>query len=338
MDKNIIVFDIGGTWFRSGIYTKERKLTYISKQPAKNYKNTDYKTIHELQEKLVSYIREEADRLKKALPQKNLSHIAIAMGAALNAHTGQILNSGPLWGPNCLPFDLRNKLTQAIPNMNIYIVNDVTAALLREVMELKNKSLSKIMLITVSTGIACRTFDIQKRTIPIDRVYGIQGEIGHIPIRFTYNFKDISFRCDCGGENHLNAFCSGRGIEKVLRLVWKKDISFNYFIQAVQKGNKLAVSILDASIKPLAELLLVTFTLDPEVEKVILTGGVIHALRRHYIKSLLHQLNDIGMYQITNKDPKFFEKRLFLGKDDDKSCLIGAAISINYDKPTHVTE
>lgn len=330
MDKNVIVFDIGGTWFRSGIYTKGGELICVSRQPAKNYKKTAFKTMQELQGKLVTYIKEEVARLRKAFPQGNLSHIAISMGAALNAHTGYIFNSGPLWGPNCLPFDLHSKLTEVIPGMYISIINDVSAALLREVTQAKNKSFSKIMLITVSTGIACRIFEVQKGAIPVDKVYGLQGEIGHIPIRFTYNHKDIALRCDCGEENHLNAFCSGRGIEKVLQSVGKQETSFSDFIQAVLKGDAFAISILHAVTKPLAELLLVTFTFDPETEKVIFTGGVTHALGKHYMQSLLHQLNETGMYQITNQDPKFFEKRLFLGKDDDKSSLIGAALSFKY--------
>lgn len=329
-NKDVIVFDIGGTWFRNGIYTKEGKLVCVSKQPAKNYKNTKFKTMQELQGKLITYIKEEVYRLRKAFPQRNLFHVAISMGAALNAHTGYIFNSGPLWGPNCLPFDMHSELTRVIPDIHISVINDVSAALLREVTQIKNTSFSKIMLITVSTGIACRIFEVQKGIIPVDRVYGLQGEIGHLPIRFTYNHKDFALSCDCGGENHLNAFCSGRGIEKVLRLVGKKGSSFSDFMQAVQKGDKVAISILHSVTKPLAKLLLVAFTLDPEIEKVIFTGGVIHTLGKHYMQSLLHQLNETGMYQITNQEPKFFEKRLFIGNDDDKSSLIGAALSFKY--------
>lgn len=328
--EDIIVFDIGGTWFRSGIYTQNGSLINLSKQPAKNYKNTSFKTMNELQETLIIYIKDEVTRLKKVFPKKNISYIAIAMGAALNAHNGFILNSGPLWGPDCLPFDLYNNLIQVIPRTHISIINDVSAGLLYEATQDNNKSFSKIMLVTISTGIACRIFELQKESIPVDRIHGLQGEIGHLPIRFSYKHKDMMLKCDCGGKNHLNAFCSGRGIEKVIQLVRSKKISFADFIQAVQKDDKFAKNILNTITKPLADMLLLIFTLDPQIEKVIFTGGVIHSLKKHYIHSLLYNLNKIGMYQITSRDPKFFEKRLFISKNDDKSNLIGAALSLRY--------
>lgn len=325
--RNIIVFDIGGTWFRSGIYTNEGKLIYVSKQPARNYKNTAFETMEELQCKLVTYITEEVYRLKHKSPEKKLSSIGISMGAALNAHNGYIFNSGPLWGPHCLPFNLREKIEKNIPAMDISIVNDVTAGLLREVTYLKKQYFTKVMLITISTGIACRIFDMQKTTIPVDKVYGIQGEIGHIPIRFNLKNQDIQLNCDCGEKNHLNAFCSGRGMENILELV---GMSFKELLHEVRKDDENAMSILDAFTKPIANFLITSFTIDPEIEKVILTGGVTHAFGNDYLKSLLRQLNGMGLYQITNHDPKIFEKRLSLGNNDDRSGLIGAALSLEY--------
>lgn len=328
MNKNVIVFDIGGTWFRSGIYTNKGKLISVSKKPAINYMNTKYKTIQELQVKLITYIEEEVTFLKEG-SLRGLSHIAISMGAALNSHTGYIHNSGPLWGPNCLPFDLHTKLTQTFPGMHISIINDVSAALLREVAQMKNTTLSKIMLITISTGIACRVFETERKTIPVDKTYGLQGEIGHLPILFTHNDNVITLICDCGGRNHLNAFCSGRGIEKLLQS-FNKNMSFNDFVHGINKENKFAINILRSVTKPLAELLLIAFTLDPKIEKVILTGGVVHTLGENYIQTLLYQLNKIGMYQITKLDPEFFENHVYLGENDDNSSLIGAALSFKY--------
>lgn len=327
MNKDIIVFDIGGTWFRSGIYTKEKQLIAITKESAINYKNTSFETTQELQKKLVFYIKTQVTNLKKKYPQKQLSTIGISMGAALNAHTGYILNSGPLWGPTSVSFDLPKMLSENIPGMSIYIINDVSAALLREISEIKNISFSKIMLITISTGIACRIFDVKRGIIPIDKVYGLQGEIGHLPIRFTYKRKYITLNCDCGEKNHLNSFSSGRGIEKIIQFQKRRE-SFSNLITGLEQRDEFAKGILDAVTKPIAELLLIIFTLDPEIEKVIFTGGVTHALKTHYLNSILYHLNKTGMYQITNQDRKFFEKRIFIGKDDDKSGLIGAALNI----------
>ena len=325
MNKDIIVFDIGGTWFRSGIYTKKRLIS-LTKEPAINFKNTSFKNNQELQKKLVTYINKQVTLLRRIHPKKELYTIGISMGAALNAHTGYILNSGPLWGPTSAPFDLIKILSENIPNTSIHIINDVSAALLREVGEIGNKSFSKVMLITVSTGIACRIFDMDKGIIPVDKIHGIQGEIGHLPIRFTYKRKDITLVCDCGSKNHLNAFSSGRGIEKLIQLE-KKSASFSDLVKDLEQDRKFAKKIVDVVTKPIAELLLIIFTINPEIEKVIFTGGVTHSLKKHYLSSILYHLDKIGMYQVTIKDRNFFKKRIFIGRDDDKSGLIGAALN-----------
>ncbi len=332
--EDIIVFDIGGTWFRSGIYTKAGKLIHVSKQKAKNYKNTSYSSINDLQNQFVHYVANEIKRFKELVPHNNYSQVAISMGAALNAHTGFIYNSGPLWGPNCKAFDLKKALKESIPDCEFSIINDVSAALLREVTDEKNKNFSKIMLITVSSGIACRIFDVEKNEIAVDRTYGLQGEIGHIPVQFTYMGKELVEVCDCGGKNHINAFSSGRGIVQILKTVMKNhdmkedDEIFKQFINSLKKGDEVASNILDAVVKPLADILLITFTLDPKIEKIILTGGVVHSLNHYYLQSLLKQLDEKGMYQITINDPDYLKKRLSIGKDDDNSGLLGAALSI----------
>lgn len=329
-NKNIIVFDIGGTWFRSGIYTNEGKLIFVAKQPAKNYKNTKYRSIEDLQNQFVQYLQDEVNRLIRKFNDKKIEGISISMGAALNAHNGFIFNSGPLWGPDCLPFDLHKKLKGVFKGLRVLIINDVSAALLREVENKKNKSFSKIMIITVSTGIACRIFDLQQKAIPIDKVYGLQGEIGHITINFTFNNRRLNLLCDCGGKNHINAFCSGRGIEKVIKLVWRKNATVDDFFSSIKNGKKSALKVLDSITKPLADLLLVAFTLDPLVDKVILTGGVTNSLGDCYLQSVLSNLNKTGIYQISSRDNRFFEKRIKLGHEDDNSCLIGAALGFQY--------
>jgi len=327
---NIIVFDIGGTWFRSGIYNKKGKLIFVSKQPAKNYKNSKYASVEDLQVLFVKYLRKEVRKLTVKFFPNKIDGIGISMGAALNSYNGFIFDSGPLWGPKCVPFDLSKILKQSFKNMRIAIVNDVSAALLREVNCENNQSLSKIMLITISTGIACRVFDTKQKTIPVDKTYGIQGEIGHIPIKFMFNKHNFYLTCDCGGKNHLNAFCSGRGIENIIKLTLRENITMDEFISYVNIGNKKALAVLNAVTKPLAELLLIVFTLDPLIEKVILTGGVTKSIGSIYVKSLLSHLNKVGMYQITNKDSNFFKRRISLGNNDGMSCLIGAALSFKY--------
>lgn len=339
---NIAVFDIGGTWFRSGVYAANSDLTQLSKAPAYSYKNTPYDKVLELQLKLVDYLVEQVRSYQSK--SINIQGASISMGAALNGHTGEILNSGPLWGPECEPFDLLGQLQKQMPEIDWLIINDVSAALLRHVNDTEYKKAKRTNLITVSSGIACRTYDQKDQYVPLNED-GIQGEIGHIPIHFSLFGEIITENCDCGGANHLNAFVSGRGITKILHRLSASETSpikdsrlFNQlhdlkeadlnkaFFDLLNIGDPEAVKILDQVTFPLAEMIINTLTIDAEIEKIIMTGGVVHAAEGHYMKSLLTNLEKIGLYQ--NSNPiTFFKKTVKLGVNDDNSGLIGAAIA-----------
>jgi predicted NBD/HSP70 family sugar kinase len=344
MSANLIVFDIGGTWFRSGILTPENKLEKVTRKPAINYKNAMYKSIDQLQNALIDYLIDTVNELGEALPPHNIRAAGISLGAALNAHTGLILNSGPLWGPDCLPLDLVSALNKRQPRVKWAVVNDITAALMRFAQEPENKKALRLMLLTVSTGIGCRTYDMRSRTVPVDRIHGLQGEIGHIPVIFMYDGNLIDLECDCGGANHLNAFCSGRGIEAlILHLagLYEKQIRtsalcdvmyaesgdhvFQCFAQSLRHNDAFAISILESITKPIASALIHALTFDPEIDPVILTGGVLHCIGEMYTDSLFNHLNRQGMYQIASRDPQYFNRRIRIAKADD-SGLIGAGL------------
>jgi 3-dehydroquinate synthetase/predicted NBD/HSP70 family sugar kinase len=345
ISQSVIVFDVGGTWFRSGVFTSNNELVLVSRQPAISFKNTPNTSFDSLKAAFVDYILGETYRLRSYF-QEDLKLVGISIGAALNAHTSLIFNSGPIWGAVCEPFDLLSVLRQREPLMNWIIVNDITAALLHHMTIYEQYISLKLMLVTISTGVGCRIYDNRSQTIPVDTIHGLQGEIGHIPIKFEFKGSQIDLVCDCGGLNHLNAFCSGRGIEDLTQALavqnvddfqkshlFKKmqinheRITFKHFADAVAGEDTFANDILDAVTLPIAQLLINLFTFDPEVERVILVGGVIHTLAEKYLNSLLKHLNKIGLYQISLREPAFFEKRVVLGKSDDNAGLIGAAIA-----------
>lgn len=334
-DENVVVFDIGGTWFRSAVLTKD-VIRFKSKKEAINFKNHPDKSIEELHNGLVEYFIDETNRLKEKAGINGKVTVGISMGAALNGHTGKILNSGPLWGIKSKPFNLLEALEGKQTDINWVVLNDVTAGLIQHVSNLPKDNYSRIMLITVSTGIAARTYDSKTNEVPLNQEHGLQGEIGHIPVHFSFCEKPIELICDCGGKNHLNAFSSGRGIEAVLNYVaksYEKDysvsllsqanfkLSFDNFIFAIEKKDQLALKILDAVTFPFAQILVNAFTIDASIDLILLTGGVVHSLKDHYIESLLKNLTKIGLYQVTNKDPNFFKKRIKMVPDDDAGLI-----------------
>jgi 3-dehydroquinate synthetase/predicted NBD/HSP70 family sugar kinase len=353
--KSIIVFDIGGTWFRSGLLTPDNRLIFVSKRVAINFKNSPNLSITSLQQGLVDYITSETRRLRATLPDETTNLVSISMGAALNSHTGLILNSGPLWGPCSVPFDLQAALRNHDASMQWVVVNDITAALLHYARLYEHHGLSKLTLVTVSTGIGCRTYDARSNSVPVDRNQGLQGEIGHLPVVFRYKKQLLKLICDCGGSNHMNAFCSGRGIESVIQKLAARyprnsqaisllsavqlapeQYRLRPFADALSQGNTFARDILDSVTLPLANTLLSLFTIDPEVECVILTGGVINTLGDTYIETLLHHLETAGLYQISRRDPSFFRTRIRVGDPDDNAGLLGAAIAAElHESPVH---
>lgn len=342
--KGLAVFDIGGTWFRSGVYSESGELGSLDKVPALNYKNTSYTNASELQFMLLNYLVERMDYFRSQ--GLTLNAASISMGAALNGHTGEILNSGPLWGPDCKEFDLLGNLQSKMPEVKWTIVNDVSAALLRHTRDEKYANKKRINLITVSSGIACRTYDSRTRNIPLNSA-GIQGEIGHIPIQFSTFDQPSTLLCDCGGLNHLNAFCSGRGIQQVLNSIDadilkrysnslfaktfldKRSVPMNQISQlfdAIKQKDEFALRILDTVTYPIAQMIVYILTIDAEIEKIIMTGGVVHSIEEQYMDSLMKNLETIGMYQ-TSRSTDFFREIIDVGVDDDNSGLIGAAIA-----------
>jgi glucokinase len=340
-----IVFDVGGTWFRSGVLTADGRLSHASRRPAINYRNTPHGSAWELQSALVDYLVAEYRRLRDELPPGDLP-VGVSVGACVDARTGLVLDSGPLWGPDCAPFDLLGTLREREPEAGWAVVNDITAALLAHVAEEGAEGLARQTLFTVSTGVGCRTYDAASRRVPVDPIYGVQGEIGHVPIDFRYDGRRIELRCDCGGPNHLNAFCSGRGVSALLPILAEEHtlrfacsalfrltdgvpgkLDFGYFVAAVREDDGFALSVLDAVTLPMARGVLHLLVFDPEVERVTLTGGVVRSLGRRYVDSLLGHLEGMGLYQVTDREPGYFRRLVRLTPLSDDAGLVGAAIA-----------
>jgi 2-epi-5-epi-valiolone 7-kinase len=343
----VAVFDIGGTWFRSAVLLPDGRLAHLRRSPAVNYLSFPNDGHEVLQLRLAEFLLAEVARLGNLL-ERPLSSAAISLGAALNARTGLVLNSGPLWGPNSAEFDLLAFLRRRNRGIAWQLFNDITANLLYHSIAPGFEQYLKLGLVTVSTGIGMRT--CEKRSgpsIPVDSIHGIQGEIGHIPIHFQLCGHPLDLHCDCGGKNHLNAFCSGRGIGRVLERAagilekadapWLHDVQRaaseddrkKIFSDAIACGRPLAAEILHCFTRPLAQILIFLFTIDPTIEKVVFTGGVIDSLGEYYMKSLLSNALEIGLYQVTNRDPSYFQRRIAMSSMEDHAGLIGAGLFID---------
>ena len=337
----IAVFDLGGTWFRWGIYDSAGGLSGVSRRPAINYLSQPTLHARELQMALTQLIIEQARRTHE---RSQLQAVCVSIGAPVNAHDMTVLGSGPLWGPEAEPFSLRTHLAHALPDLAWYIINDITA-LLAPYMS-PSDACRKTMLITVSSGIGSRLHDHRLGYIPFDTVHGVQGEIGHLVFPFQLDGQLVNRRCECGGWNHMNAFSSGRGIAHTLRELplltrsypalfsestenWRgadDDYRLSAFHTQLERGNDAATALLDAFVTPLSRALATALSLDPEIDRIVITGGVVRGLGRHYQQALGRTFLRDGLYQISERDPEYLSRRLQWDATDDFSGLRGAGI------------
>ena len=338
----VITFDLGGTSFRSALLTHDGRLTRAQRIPSLNCRSMPGRSADEIVNEIAAYV---ADTVKSfhcsGLAGKHPS-IAISMGAALNAHTGKILGSGPILGEGSTSLDLDSAIRQHFDGSRITIVNDVTASLIAHSRIASLRHARRLALITISTGIASRVLTCSVPHVPVDPVLGTQGEIGHHRMAFSLDGIPLSLKCSCGGIDHVNAFASGQGIKAVLdraREIFPQEFrdsrlnqsdrvldgTLDLLADGLENGDPLSRKLLKAITLPIAEAIKWHFMLDPEIDKLILTGGVCFMLRDFYLSSVLENLAALEFYPLTSDAESFWAERVMLGPVSDDAGLIGAA-------------
>jgi 3-dehydroquinate synthetase/predicted NBD/HSP70 family sugar kinase len=347
----VIAFDLGGTSFRSALLTKDGKLSAVQRIPSINYRSLPGKSAAEIIDAIASYI---AGTVTTFWSSEQLaiqrSHIGISMGAALNAHTGVILASGPILGNDSRSIDLESAIRRYLPGGLITIVNDVTAALVAHSLLPSFRHTRRLALITVSSGIAARTLSCSVPHVPVDSTLGTQGEIGHHRISFSLDGHPLSLKCDCGGIDHLNAFASGNGIKNVLTCAREifpqdfrnsrlrgSDLAQNGCMRVLREGleeqDPFCRKILMAVTAPVGEAIKWHYLVDPEIDNLILTGGVCAGLGDYYRSAVLENLSTLDFYPLTSNRESFWNDRVVQGPFSDDAGLIGAAY-ISRESPT----
>jgi glucokinase len=328
-----VVFDIGGTWFRSAVHAHGGRLEAPSRRPAIGCHTEPGRSVADLQDRLAEWLCAEARRLVRDAGADPVA--VVSMGAALDAHTGRVFGSGPLWGPASQPFDLPGELRRRAPELDWTVLNDVTAALLRHVQDAGPRARGRTALVTISSGIACRVYDHARGCVPVEPTHGVQGEIGHLPVHCSFAGQPIELDCECGGHNHLAAFASGRGLPALLAAVMALPgtgrersalgprPSAEQLVAAARDGDAWSRTVVAAALAPLADVLAVMWTHDPELDPVLLVGGVARGLGPLLVDLLCERLERHGLYAITAQEPRFFRSRLRLGSLDDDSGLLG---------------
>lgn len=337
----VSVVDIGGTHLRSAEWSANAGLGAVTRRVSPSRSSHPRATPTELQTRLVEAIA--AVPPSRPASGGGLRLAGIAFGAALDQRSGTVYASAPLWGEHTAPFDFLGALARARPDIAWTVVNDVTAVLLHVASGPERQHDRKTLLATVSTGIACRTLDHRRGEIPLDDC-GLQGEIGHLPARAELAGAAVTLRCNCGAADHVAAFASGPGIERMAEALrrrmgasWARselgarrqagEALGPALRAALDAGDQLACHLLDAVTAPVADVLRTALCLDPELDHLGLAGGVAFGLGEHYRTALLGHLTRCGLYLTSELRPEWLADRLVLHNETQANGLIGAGLA-----------
>ncbi|MEQ5052880.1 ROK family protein [Klebsiella michiganensis] len=322
------IFDVGGTYLRSAEWISGQGPTQILSSASPGFIQYPGESSCELKNRLLFAI-------EKRLPRPGNYNLvsSISLGAAINHLSGEVYGAAPLWGPQQLNVKLTDELHNLRPDVHWLVMNDVTAMALHFSQQDICRSVSKAMLITVSSGIACRVFQTTPFHISFD-LAGLQGEIGHLPAVGTLP----PLLCDCGETGHIAAYSSGRGIRRVYELLYKQtfnqqlrsDDFENYFKQGLDRQDVFCKKVLTLAMQPLADFITTVLVIDPSIELIALSGGVIDSLGEYVKHAILERLYDKGPYITSKKHQKELTSRLFICPPNTASGLWGAGVATEH--------
>jgi 3-dehydroquinate synthetase/nucleoside-diphosphate-sugar epimerase/predicted NBD/HSP70 family sugar kinase/MoaA/NifB/PqqE/SkfB family radical SAM enzyme/adenine/guanine phosphoribosyltransferase-like PRPP-binding protein len=330
-----IVFDIGGTSIRTGIFYADGTLEIIKRETAPNYNTYQDATIEVLQKKLIDYIQVMVEEARGVVRSRGaeikLERIAVSFpGPVENFST---INRAPtLWGTNSGRLNLAYALKQNTKNIKeVYIIHDISADAIRYAFE---KEEDRFCVVTISSGISCRIYDKNKGGLITDE-NDFAGEIGHLIV----DYSEGAPLCECGEKGHLNAVGSGRAAEKILREKARQDATgfrqsllYEYtegdfskidnmlFAQAVSKQDEWALSMIKQLAVPIAYAIN-NISVVYGVKDFYLIGGFAIAHGDIYLNAILENLRKI---RLLDRPEDYFDGHITLGYSDDADGLRGA--------------
>lgn len=296
-ERIVATFDLGGTNMRAATIAIEDgnwRILNLLRRPTPNY----------LLAPDTSAVRRLDDLLDFITGYANSAYVGFGATALTAAYPGPIQSSGTvlalptMWGPDgqsLCPIDLAGRLGACLPNMEIKIMNDVSAAGFRFVSEGGD-----FALFTLGSGIGLKVFiDGQPRVGP----NGFGGELTHM----VFDASPNAPLCDCGGRGHLGALASGRAWQRVEATARKTGVEPDL----VRFAEPLARAVA-----------MLHFSLG--LERFIFAGGLAEGLGEALRAAIVHHLPTQGWDIGQNWDVM-----VQLAPIDDMHALIGGALALH---------
>jgi glucokinase len=238
--------DIGGTWIRVAICTRDLNERNIKKKSRRTLRETKYSISNSVCGILSDLLRENH------INSEHLLGIGIASAGPLNIETGVVFNNANL-GFRIIP--LKEPIEDKFPGLPLYFINDGVGAVLGVYhFEAEDNEKENLVYITISTGIGGGVI------CDGHLLFGKEGnaaEIGHAMVEPRSTVK-----CNCGAFGCWEAYSSGTGVQKrakfglkegkfnarkLLKIVQNDPtkITAKEVFQAAREGDELSMKILD---------------------------------------------------------------------------------------------
>ncbi|MGM0439992.1 MAG: ROK family protein [Chlamydiota bacterium] len=342
LSKPVFVIDTGGTTTRMAIWDG-RQLLEHRKFNTPNYRQEDLrnKTVLQLQEAWINFINNQLEYYRERFP--NIGHISIGFAGPI-PEDGTITYAPNIWGESSHPL-YRSQLESKF-KLPVTIVNDMTAAIYRYGKASRYSNCRRISLITISTGIGSKLFDIGQGKVIMDEK-GRVGEIGHATIASPHIFlkgKPL--------QGQLEHYASGRGTAELCSLMGSdsnysdlyhdsllhqailahnttlgkidKNLLAPLILENAKAGDPFSLQVLRESIHLFAYVLHIVI-LSSAPDKIILMGGFAQNGGELYRKILIEELTAINVHGYSHQE---LDTMVEFGINDDYNGLIGAGLMV----------
>jgi glucokinase len=318
-----LVFDVGGTTLRAGIYRAgSGRVERVVHRDTPTFRTLPGACGDEIRERLCRVM----DEMGRSICGGRVpGAVSVAFPGPIDP-AGGVLAAPTLWGGErgADPVPLGESFRRLWPRSRVFVLNDMAAAGYCY----RRHPLEDFCILTVSSGIGHKVF---LNGEPVTGPHGRGGELGHLRVDPS---PDAPV-CDCGGRGHLGAIASGgAAIEQVKRLAAQDPEGF----LASPLGRSSGFSLLDN------QTIVAAFSSgDPWTDRVIrrMAGAIGQVLAAVHLALGVERFVIVGGFAIA-LGPRFrdmlcaeaaacawdlgasWDSMIELGRSDEDAGLIGA--------------
>jgi predicted NBD/HSP70 family sugar kinase len=197
---SFLVFDIGGTTSRVGLYDSVRRRLTRSASVSSDKARVSGGTTDQQLDQFVACLELLAGQVLR--PTDEIGAIVVGFPGPVTTN-GVVLSAPTLWpGTDLKPLGLTQQLSRRCwGGTPLWVINDLTAAGYAYASQVHEP----FCIVNVSSGVGHKIFVGQR---PLLGANARGGEIGHVVV----DSRPDAPLCDCGERGHLGAIASGRGV------------------------------------------------------------------------------------------------------------------------------